>query len=317
VLHQAALHALEIGVGPVDLVDCDDNRHLRRARVVDRLDRLRHDAVVGGDDEDDEIGDFCAPRAHRGKRLMARRVEEGNAAAVDLNVVRADMLCDAAGLAFRHVRAADRVEKRGFAVVDVAHDRNDGRPRLERRLGLFDLVLDLELGFRVERDVLDLMIELGRDQCRGVGVEHLVDGGHHAHLHELLDDIARLDAHVAREVADADYFRDADYALARLGNRDLGLLLLFAGQGALLFREAARAHIALAQLEHVLLFDDAFFMFARLGGFTRRGPVPCRRGPRFARRHGSAGTRYRRARARRRGRAAERRARRDGPRDLL
>ena len=48
--------------------------------VVDRLDRLRHDAVVGGDDEDGDVGHLRAARAHRGEGLVAGRVEEGDLA---------------------------------------------------------------------------------------------------------------------------------------------------------------------------------------------------------------------------------------------
>ena len=70
------LDAVEVGVGLVDLVDRDDDRHLRGARVVDRLDRLRHDAVVGGDDEDDDVRRPRAPGAHRREGLVAGRVEE-------------------------------------------------------------------------------------------------------------------------------------------------------------------------------------------------------------------------------------------------
>ncbi len=39
------------------------------------------------------------------------------------------MLGDAAGFAAHHVGGADRVEQRGLAVVDVAHDGDDRRPR--------------------------------------------------------------------------------------------------------------------------------------------------------------------------------------------
>ena len=65
-------------VGPVHLVDRDDDRHLGRLGVADRLDGLLHDAVIGGDDQHDDVGDVGAARAHRGEGLMARRVDEGD-----------------------------------------------------------------------------------------------------------------------------------------------------------------------------------------------------------------------------------------------
>ena len=50
VIPELLLDAFGVRVGLVDLVDGDEDRHFRGARVVDGLDRLRHDAVVGGDD---------------------------------------------------------------------------------------------------------------------------------------------------------------------------------------------------------------------------------------------------------------------------
>ena len=55
-LDELLAHAGRVGVLAVDLGDRDDDRHLGRARVVDRLDRLRHHAVVGRDDEDRDVG---------------------------------------------------------------------------------------------------------------------------------------------------------------------------------------------------------------------------------------------------------------------
>ena len=49
-----------------------------RPGVVDRLDRLRHHAVVGRHHDHRDVGDLGAAGAHRGERLVARRVEEGD-----------------------------------------------------------------------------------------------------------------------------------------------------------------------------------------------------------------------------------------------
>ena len=78
VLQQFGAHALRLGVGLVDLVDGDDDRHLRRLGVVDRFDRLRHHAVIGGDHQHDDVGDLGAARAHRGEGRVARRIDEGD-----------------------------------------------------------------------------------------------------------------------------------------------------------------------------------------------------------------------------------------------
>ena len=77
VLQQLLTDALGSRVWPVDLVDGDDHRNLRRFGVADRLDRLLHDAVIGRDDQHHDVGDVGAARPHRRKRLMARRIDKG------------------------------------------------------------------------------------------------------------------------------------------------------------------------------------------------------------------------------------------------
>ena len=99
--------------------------------MVDGLDGLRHDAVVGGHHQHDDVGHLGAAGAHGGERLVTRRVDERNLAVVDLHDRRADVLRDAAGLACGDARVADGVEQRRLAVVDVAHDGDHGGPRLQ------------------------------------------------------------------------------------------------------------------------------------------------------------------------------------------
>ena len=113
--HQAAigellLHALGQGVGLIDLVNGNDDRNLGGMRVIDGFDRLRHDAVIGGDDEHDDVGGFRSAGTHAGKRFVTRRIEEDDLAAIgrrffvgDANFVGADVLRDASGFAFGNV----------------------------------------------------------------------------------------------------------------------------------------------------------------------------------------------------------------------
>ena len=64
VLGELGEDPLRVGVVLVDLVDGHDDRHLGRLGVVDRLDRLGHHAVVGGDDEHDDVGGLGAAGPH-------------------------------------------------------------------------------------------------------------------------------------------------------------------------------------------------------------------------------------------------------------
>ena len=173
----------------------------------DRLLRLRHDAVVGGHDEDGDVRDLRAASAHRGERLVARRVEERDAAPVDLGLVRADVLRDPSGLGLDDGCLANRVEQRRLPVVDVAHDRDDGRARSEILLAVVvRRGLELLLGCVLDRD---LALELRPDDLDLFVGQRLRRGPHLAESHEDLDQLGHRHAERLREVLDGDAGLDA------------------------------------------------------------------------------------------------------------
>ena len=105
----------------------------------------------------------CAPRA----RIAVNASWPG----VSMNVISrsptwawyAPMCCVMpAELPGDDVGLADRVQQLGLAVVDVAHDRHDRRPRHER--GLVDLLLGLVVELVLDPDDLGVVAELGGDQ---------------------------------------------------------------------------------------------------------------------------------------------------------
>ena len=120
--HQFALDALQVDAGLVDLVDRHDDGNTGRLGVLDGFLGLRHHAVVGRHHQDHDVGGLRATGTHGGERLVARGVEEGHHAARGFHVVGTDVLGNAAGFAGGHLGAADVVQQRGLAVVDVAHD---------------------------------------------------------------------------------------------------------------------------------------------------------------------------------------------------
>src|SRR5215218_7080997 len=241
--HQVVLGELladpgRVGLGLVDLVDRHHDRHPGRLGVVDRLDRLGHDAVVGGDHQHRHVGDGRAACPHGGERLVARRVDERHQAAVlaGTDLVGADVLGDAAGLGGDHVGVADGVQQLGLAVVDVAHDRHDRRARLQVLLAVgldvlpaLDLLQDVGLAGVDDLDPgADL---LGEQGDRLVG--HRLGGGQHlAHLHEQPDQVAGGLADAVGEVLHGDaagYPHDAldgDVGRGLDGRRAHGLELL-------------------------------------------------------------------------------------------
>ena len=111
VLGQLLTDAVGIGGRLIHLVDGDDRLHAGGLRVVDGLNGLRHNAVVRRDDQNGDIRCLRAAGTHGGERLVAGGVEEGDALAVKLHGIRADVLRDAAGLAGGHVALADIIEQ--------------------------------------------------------------------------------------------------------------------------------------------------------------------------------------------------------------
>ena len=193
VLGELLLDLLGVGLGLVDLVHDDDDRHGRGLGVVDRLHRLRHDAVVGRHDDGGDVGHLGAAGAHGREGFVTRGVEEGDEAAVVFDLVGADVLRDAAGFAGRHLGLADGVEQARLAVVDVTHHGDHRRARLEVLglvgEGLLDL-LDLVLGVHD----LDLALEVVGEDGDGLVGERLRDGHHLAVAHHRPDDVAGRDA---------------------------------------------------------------------------------------------------------------------------
>ena len=200
--------------------------------MADRLDRLRHDTVVGRDHEHRDVGHLRAAHPHRGERLVTRRVDERDRAVAVTHLVRTDVLGDAAGLAAHDVGVTDRVEQRRLAVVDVTHDGDDRRARLEQRLVVFLVVVG------EHREELDLLLAAGLDdehlgaERLGDQLDHLVGerhrrGDHLARFEQDADEVGGRAVQPRRELLDRDAARDDDLAFGdgRVGRREAGRLL--------------------------------------------------------------------------------------------
>ena len=199
---ELALDPVHVRVRDVDLVDRDDDRHFGRTGVRDRLLRLRHDAVVRRDDEDGDVRHLRTAGSHRSEGLVAGSVEERDLATVDLDLVRADVLRDAACLGVDDRRLANRIEERRLAVVDVTHDRDDRRTRLQVLLRVVEhLRLELLFGRVLDRD---LALELGADHLELLVGERLRRSAHLAESHEDLDQVRHRHAERLREILDVD-----------------------------------------------------------------------------------------------------------------
>ena len=211
VLGELAAGLARVGVGLVDLVHRDHDRHAGGLGVVERLDRLRHDAVVGRDHEHRDVGGLGTTGTHGGERLVTGGVDEGDATlgAVDLggDLVGTDGLRDATGLLVDDVAVAQRVEQLGLAVVDVTHDGDDRRTRGEI---LLDALVLAELEAErlqqlavlfLRRDDLDVVVELLTEDLQDVVVDRLRGGDHLTEVEQHLHQRCRVGTDLVGEVA--------------------------------------------------------------------------------------------------------------------
>ena len=185
-----------------------------------RLLRLRHHAIIRSHHQDHQIGHLRTTRAHGGKRLVARCIEEGNHALAGLHVIGADVLRNTARLARRHLGTAYIVQQRRLTVIDVAHHRHHRSARFEFDLGVRG---GMFLGNKRVR-----IIQLGAhrlvahffDQYHGrVLIQHLIDGDHAAQLHQRLDQLCRFHRHFVCEVGNGNGFRNHHITNYRLNRR--------------------------------------------------------------------------------------------------
>ncbi len=214
VIRKLLLDPVHVDVGFVHLVDRDHDRHLGGARVVDRLDRLGHHTVVRCHHEDHDVGGLGAAGAHRGEGLVAGRVQEDDRFPARLDVVGADVLRDAPRLSLGNLRLPDRVEQGGLAVIHVAHNGYDRRPRQARRarglslLPILDGARELELFF--ERDHRGLDSHFFGDLDGGRGIECLVDGREDPSLDQEANDLLGQDAQLLRQLLDRHALGEED-----------------------------------------------------------------------------------------------------------
>ena len=266
VLGQAFHHALGVCGGLIHLVHCHDELDVGSLGVVDGLDGLGHDAVVGSHHQNCDIGHVGAAGTHGGECLMARGIQEGDQAVVDLDLIGTDGLGDAAGLACGNVGLADGIQNTGLAVVNVAHDA-DNRGTLHQIL-----LRILFLGEQALLDghmhlVLDLCVELLSQQGCGIEIDHVIDGVHLAHLHELGNDLAGLLLQAGGQLADGDLIGDHHLQLCVAGLFQLDALqALELGLALALLELLALALAALGELLLVALRGGLAAVLGVLGG---------------------------------------------------
>ena len=190
--------------------------------MVDRLDRLGHDAVVGGDDQDDDVGHLGATGTHSRKGGVTRGIDKGDLAVVDHDLRSADGLRNAARLAGSNAGVTDGVEQRRLAVVDVAHDGDDRGARLK----VGGIVVEREGVLLLGGDDLDLTAQVvgnELDEVVGHGLRH---GERRTQQEQALDDVVGRNVERLGKLLDGNALGDLD-GIEVLGVHALGQRLLY------------------------------------------------------------------------------------------
>ena len=153
---------------------------------------------------------------------MARSIQEGDGLAVDLRLIRADVLGDAAGLAGSHGGVPDGIQQGSLAVVNVAHDHHHGSTG-DQILGTVlsgvnELLLDGDNHF-----LFHLAAKLLGHEGGGIEVDHLAQRGHDAVFHQALDYLCAGLLHAAGQLTHTDLIGDLDLDGGLLSNLKLQL----------------------------------------------------------------------------------------------
>ena len=95
--------------------------------MVDCLDCLRHDTVICGYYKDCDIGGLGTAHTHGCEGFVSRCIQECDCSAFCLYRVGTDMLGDPSGLTGSDTGGSNRIQKRGFTVINVSHNAYNRR----------------------------------------------------------------------------------------------------------------------------------------------------------------------------------------------
>ena len=216
---QLLVRPIRVGAGQIDLVQGDDDRDPGGPGVADGLFGLGHDAVVGGHDEDRDVGAVGAAGAHLREGFVARRVDKCDRPSVLLDPVGADVLRDPTLFGRDNVDVDDPVEQGGLAVVDVAEKRDHRGAGLERRGVVLDVVESFHqlLFGRGRLAEIDLDLQGRGQQFGGLQIELVGDAEELFILEEFALHVGHGQPEALREALDGAGQVDHDIVLSGRG----------------------------------------------------------------------------------------------------
>ncbi len=223
---QFSFDVVRIGSFLINFVDCDHDRNAGSLGVAD-ASRVWSMTPSSAATTRMTMSVTCAPRIRMVVTLRGRSIEEHDFAAIRVDVVRTDVLRDAACFAVCHMGETDGVEQGGFTVVNMTHDS-------DHRWAAFEVFFLVSLGGNqeflfVKGDVFDFVAEFAGKQGGSIQIKGLVDGRHDAHCKQSLDEVLCLGTHLVSHIGEANGLVESDFALGGLhglGDRLFNLLHL-------------------------------------------------------------------------------------------
>ena len=166
--------------------------------MIDGFDRLRHDIVVGRNDDNGDICYFGASCTHGGKRFVTGSIEECDTAAVFENdIICPDVLRDTSGFTGDDIGITYVVEQRCFTMIDVSHDGYDGWTLGEIFFPVFFVVHRFG---NLCTYIFGFIAKFFGDDIDGFCIEALIYRYHDAEAHAGGDDIVYRHIHEAGQV---------------------------------------------------------------------------------------------------------------------
>ena len=230
---QLALHPHDVRGRKITLVDSNHELDTRSFGMTERFFRLRHDAVVCSDDENDDVGDIGTTGTHGRESGVTGGVDESDRLAVVEDAVGTDVLRDTASFTSGHRGLTQGVKQRGLTVIDVTHEGDDRSAQLagilfiRRRFGepirhVDDFIRLVDATAFLTLVALELEAVLLTDFLGDFDIDCLVRAGKDFEGNEFGNDLEGLEAHLVRQILDHDGWLQMDDFFTAFANLKVG-----------------------------------------------------------------------------------------------
>ena len=171
--------------------------------MIDGFYCLWHHTIICRHNENDDIGYAGTSGTHCRKSFVARRIEKTNFTTITyFDVIRTNMLRNAARFTFHHIGLSDIIQKRGFSVIHMPHNCHHRGPWLQTGFRYFYLCCYQYL-FAVFFEFFNAKTKFIGNKRDGVHIQALVDGYHHAQFETLCNDFCGAHIHLRSEFANS------------------------------------------------------------------------------------------------------------------